>query len=142
MGHSYSAFVGHEQNVRVNILDADTKKIIKHNFYIQNDFIKTQNVSQTDKAYYFKNSFVMGGSDTYVCTVKANSIYVSDVGYSDYYITDSQPVLCKFELNESQVRALGYDFSSITGNEVMPEIEPISQLPLLPEVVNIYMRKL
>lgn len=101
------------QDVRINVLDADTKQLIQKDIFI-------------DKGLYSPTPY-----NEYHCLQAGTGIQKLDVRGT---IT--------IEFVEEQITALGYNYNSIEGNVIAIVADPLTNAPMYPWVVNVYMRKL
>lgn len=121
------AIASNSQNVRVNILDVDTKELIRENFFML-------------KRKYWGE----GGP----CNISVVTLYggTGDVTFS--YVKDWESEGWQmygdecFEFYPPQLEALGYDINSIVGNDFEPIIDTVTGISYLPPVINLYVRKL
>lgn len=105
--------IHNNQTVQVNVLDADTEKPIDKNisFLMQ---VKYPHIHAYESA--------IGGS----CKLNLD-------------ISSAHPI--RLTLVDSQIAALGYDIRSVRGSTIVPVIDPVTGIPYLPRIINIYIRK-
>jgi len=119
--------VASSQKVQINVLDADTKQLIREDFYISHGHL-----------------FMGEGSSRpmpLICEMMDHGISYTTFGQYEL-LPDYGDRQKTIEFVESQVTALGYDYNSITGNVINLIHDPKTDMYFYPWIVNVYMSKL